>query len=98
MAAILDFTRKRGFPQEDSARVSCDVLNSSTESNYVEKHFLTFVSNKYFGIVHSKMQIIHIFRSNLTSTLQMTSVSPLMIFNCVRKDIIYVALRCLVLK
>ena len=42
------------FPKEDSGVVLCVVLNSSTESNYVEKHFLTFVSNKYFGIVHLK--------------------------------------------
>ena len=50
MAAILDFTRKRGFPQEDSGGVLCVVLNTSTESNYVEKHLLTFLSIKYFGI------------------------------------------------
>ena len=48
------------FLKEDSVGVLCVVLNSSTESNYVEKHFLTFVSIKYFGIVHLKKQIIHI--------------------------------------
>ena len=57
-------------------------LYSPTESNYVEKHLLTFCSIKYFGIFHLKIQIIHIFSSNyLTLTLKMTSVSPLMNFN-----------------
>ena len=46
VAAILDFTRKRGFPKEDSGGVLFVVLNTSTESNYVEKHLLTFLSIK----------------------------------------------------
>ena len=39
-------------------------LYSPTESNYVEKHLLTFTSIKYLGIFQLKMQIIHIFKSN----------------------------------
>ena len=46
MAAILDFTRRRGFPQRRFGGVLCVVLISSTEANYVEKHLLTFLSNK----------------------------------------------------
>ena len=36
--------------KEDSDGVLCVVLNTSTESNYVEKHLLTFLSIKYFGM------------------------------------------------
>ena len=50
MAAILDFTRKRGLPQGGFSGVLCVVLDRSTEANYVEKHLLTFLSIKYFGI------------------------------------------------
>ena len=57
MAAILDFARKRGFPQERFGRDFCVSFYSPTESNYVEKHLLTFISIKYLG-----MQIIHILR------------------------------------
>ena len=50
MAAILNFTPKRGFPQGIFGWGLCVVLNSSTKSNYVEKHLLIFVTFKYFGI------------------------------------------------
>ena len=54
------------------------VLHSTTESNYVEKHLLTFFSIKYFGIFNLKMHIILIFRSNyLTLTLFVTSIDLL---------------------
>ena len=78
----MDFTRNKAFPKEDSGKVLCVVLNSSTESNYVEKHFLTFVSIKYFGIAHLKSKLLTFFRSNLTLILKMTSLLPLMNFNC----------------
>ena len=76
MVAILDFTRKRGFSQGEFGWVFFSVfLYSSTESNYVEKHLLTFFSIKYFSIFHLKLEIIHIFRSNyLTLTLFVTLV------------------------
>ena len=54
MAAILDFTRKRSFPQKGFGGVLCVVLNTSNKSNYVEKHLLTFLSIKYFGICAPK--------------------------------------------
>ena len=44
MAAILDFRENKAFPKEDLDGVLCVVLNTSTESNYVEKHLLTFLS------------------------------------------------------
>ena len=50
MAAILDFTRKKAFLKEDSGGILYVVLNSYTASSYVEKHLLTFLSIKYFGI------------------------------------------------
>ena len=76
------FYPKQGFPQGGFGKGLCGVLNSSTESNYVEKHFLTFVSIKYFGIAHLKSKLLTFFRSNLTLTLKMTSLLPLMNFNC----------------
>ena len=66
------------FRKVDSGGVLCVFLYSPTESNYVEKHVLAFISIKYLGIFHLKMQIIHIFRSNyLTLTLFVTSVDLL---------------------
>ena len=47
-----DFTRKRGFPQGGFGWGFMCVLYSPTESNYVEKHLLTFISIKYLGIFH----------------------------------------------
>ena len=55
------YPKNEAFPKEDSGGVLCVVLYSSTESNYVEKNFLTFVSIKYFGLLHLKKKIIHIF-------------------------------------
>ena len=46
MAAILDFTQRRGFSQRGLGGVLCVVLTSSTQANYVEKHLLTFLSIK----------------------------------------------------
>ena len=43
--------------KEDSDGVLCVVLNTSTESNYVEKHLLTFLSIKYFGMCAPKNAI-----------------------------------------
>ena len=60
MAAILNFTRKRGFTQKVFGGVVCVVLISSTEANYVEKHLLTFLSIKYFGICALKKAIFPI--------------------------------------
>ena len=75
MAAILILPENEAFRKVDSGGVLCVFSHSSTESNYVEKHLLTFISIKYLGIFHLKMQIIHIFRSNyLTLTLFVTSV------------------------
>ena len=78
MAAILDFTRKRGFPQGGFGWGFMCVLYSPTESIYVEKHLLTFFPIKYFVIFHLKMQIIHFLGSNyLTFTFIVTSVDLL---------------------
>ena len=44
MAAILDFTRKRGFPQGVFGWGFQGVLHNPTESNSVEIHLLTFLS------------------------------------------------------
>ena len=46
MAAILCFTRKRGIPQGGFGWGFMCFLYSPTESNYVEKHLLTFISIK----------------------------------------------------
>ena len=61
MAAISDFTRKAAFLKEDSDRVLYVVLNSYAASTYVEKHLLTFLSIKYFGICALKSAPFHIF-------------------------------------
>ena len=42
MAAILDLLENEAFPKKDLDGVLCAVLNTSTESNYVEKHLLHF--------------------------------------------------------
>ena len=80
MSVILDLPEKEAFPKKDSDGVLC-VLKSSTKSNkYVVKHLLTFVSN-ILAFVHIKKEnYSHFFRSNLTLTLTMSSVSPLMSF------------------
>ena len=44
MAAILDFTRKRGFPQGGFGRGFIGGFNNPTESNSVEIPLLTFLS------------------------------------------------------
>ena len=59
MSAILDFVRNEAFPKVDSGGVLCVFLCSPTESNYVEKNLLRFISIKYLGIFHFKMQIIN---------------------------------------
>ena len=62
MAAILDFTQKRGFPQGGFSGVLSVVLSSPTEANYVEKNLLTFLSIIYFGICTLKNAIfLHFF-------------------------------------
>ena len=45
MAAILVLIENEAFPKEDLDGVSCVVLNTSTESNYVEKHFVNIFVN-----------------------------------------------------
>ena len=78
MAAILILPENEAFRKVDSGGVLCVFLYIPTESNYVEKHLLPFISIKYLGIFHLKMQIIHIFRSNyLTLTLFVTSIDLL---------------------
>ena len=78
MAAILILPENEAFRKVDSGGVLCVFLYSPTESNYVEKYLLTFISIKYLGIFHLKMQIIHFFRSNyLTLTLFVTSIDLL---------------------
>ena len=57
MAAILAFPENEAFLKEDSGGVLCGVLKTSTESNYVEKHLLTFLSIKYFGICAPKTEV-----------------------------------------
>ena len=70
-----EFDSHEAFCKVDSIGVLCAFLYSPTESNYVEKHLLTFISIKYLGIFQLKMQISHIFRSNyLTLTLFVISV------------------------
>ena len=54
MAAILDLLDNKAFPKEDLDGVLCVVLNTSTESNYVEKHLLTFLSINILAFVHLK--------------------------------------------
>ena len=57
MAAILNFFENEAFPKEDLDGVLCVVLNTSTcstESNYVEKHLLTFLSINILAFVHLK--------------------------------------------
>ena len=71
MAAILDLLENKAFPKEDLDGVLCVVLNTSTVSNYVEKHLLTFLSINILAFVHLKMQILHICK---TLTLKITSV------------------------
>ena len=78
MAAILILPENETFRKVDSGGVFFVFLYSPTESNYVEKHLLTFIPIKYLGIFHLKMQIIHSFRSNcLTLTLFVMSVDHL---------------------
>ena len=72
------YPKNEAFPKEDLGRILCVFLYSPTESNYVEKHLLTFISIKYLSIFHLKMQIIHMFRSNyLTLALFVTSLDLL---------------------
>ena len=52
MAAILILPENEAFRKVDSGGVLCVFLYSPTESNYVEKHLLTFISIKYLGIFH----------------------------------------------
>ena len=82
IAAILILLENEAFRMVDSGGVLCVFLYSPTESNYAEKHLLTFISIQYLGIFHLKMQIIHIFRCNyLTLSLFVTSVDLLWIWN-----------------
>ena len=48
VAAILDFTQKRGFPQGGFGWGFMGVLHGPTESNSVEKPLLTFLSIKKY--------------------------------------------------
>ena len=64
MAAILILPENEAFRKVDLGGVLCVFLYSPTEPNYVKKHSLTFISIKYLGTFHLKMQIIHIVRSN----------------------------------
>ena len=54
MAVILDLLENEAFSKEDLDGVLCVVLNTSTESNYVEKHLLTFLSINILAFVHLK--------------------------------------------
>ena len=52
MVAILDILENEAFPTKDFDGVLCAVLNTSTESNYVEKHLLIFLSINILAFVH----------------------------------------------
>ena len=58
MAAILDFTRKRGFPQGGFEWGFMGVLHGSTESNSVEKplvkHFSAIKKYLLLGLTKAK--------------------------------------------
>ena len=49
MVAILILPENEAFRKVDSGGVLCVFLYSTTESNYVENHLLTFISIKYLG-------------------------------------------------
>ena len=72
MAAILDLLENESFPLDDLDGVLCVVLNTSTESNYVEKHLLTFLSINILAFVHLKNANFTLLYKTLT--LKMTLV------------------------